>query len=596
MNHWRSSHTRAERETQTSFVLRLRIVVIGMYIGGFFMIGQLFVLMVLHHKGYTALASGVQETTRELLPDRGRIFIQNTQTGERFPLAMNRDYFLLFADTRVIQSDEQAEDVAERLAEVFQYNDEKKFSVYTQLNKRTDPYEPIEKKIDEETMRRIMDKKLPGIHAVGIPHRYYPEGSLAAHVIGFVGKDEKGKSAGRYGIEGYFDRELAGSGGFLEGVRSADGYIIPAEGKLFTSFEPPEDGASITLTLDRSIQFVACEKLRQLREYYKAASGALVVMDAKTGAIRALCSEPGFDPNTYADAPSVDVYNNTAIFTPYEPGSIFKPIAMAAALNESIVTPETPFVDPGSKSGVCTKPIMNADKKIYGAQTMTGILEKSINTGMVYVVEQVGKKKFREYVERFGFGVKEGIEIDTEQTGTIQSLSENKDDRIDCYTATASFGQGITVTPLQMAAAYGAIANGGKLMRPYIVEEIAYPDGKIERRRPTEIRQVMSGRTSALLSGMLVNVIEQGFSKLARVEGYRIAGKSGTAQIAGPGGYNPNETIHSFMGFGPVEDPVFVLIIKIEKPQTEQYSSITIAPVFREIADFILSYYSVPPS
>jgi len=449
----------------------------------------------------------------------------------------------------------------------------------------------LEKKVEEWRIDQLKEMDLLGINFIRKPFRYYPEDELAANVVGFVGKNDEGNDIGRYGVEGYWQKELVGSGGFFAGAKSAIGGRIPLAG---WAFEPAENGVELLLTIDRTLQFKACEKLGSAMEEFGATSASLVIMDPNSGAVRVMCSLPDFDPNKYNQVESIGVYNNTSVFTPYEPGSIFKPVAMAAALNEEVLTPETTFFDSGSVLGGCSKPIENAGGKIYELQNMKGVLENSINTGMVFVAEKLGKKKLQEYVEDFGFGVKTGIRLDSESSGTIESLSKNKGDDIDCYAATGSFGQGITATPLQMVTAFGVIANGGLLMKPYIIEEMRYSDGNIDRFRPKEIRRVVDSRSALLLSGMLVNVVDSGQAGSAGVNGYYVAGKTGTAQIPGPGGYT-DETNHSFVGFAPVDDPKFVMIVKFEKPR-RKYSSSTAAPVFGDIASFMLQYYQVPPT
>ena len=585
-------HTRRnEKKERNNSDPRLRFTLGFFVLLAIFVIGRLFVLMVFQHDFYTALAAGSHEIYSNLFPQRGNVYIQDSRSGEEYPIAMNRDYFLVYADTRAIKTDEEAESVAEKLAEVFQYDDETKLELYLKLNKRDDPYEPIEKKVEENVVDNLRESNLLGIAFVRQPFRYYPEANLAAQTIGFLGKDIEGNDIGRYGIEGYWEKELAGKGGFIQGQKSAVGTLITLAGR---SFEAAEDGADIVLTLDRTLQFKACEELGRARKEYGAQTASLVILDPRTGAIRTMCSLPDFDPNIYNQVEDVNVYNNTNIFTPYEPGSIFKPIAMAAALNEEVLTPETYFEDIGAKSGLCKTPIKNAGEKVYGWQTMTGVLENSINTGMVYVAERLGKKKFIDYIEDFGFGIKEGISLDSEVSGTIDTLYEKKGDKIDCYGATASFGQGITATPLQMITAIGAIANDGVMMKPYVVEEIRYSDGKVEKIKPKEVKQILDKRTSMLLSGMMVNVIDSGQAGWAAVPGYYVAGKTGTAQIAGRGGYT-DETIHSFVGFAPVDNPKFVMIVKFEKPE-RKYSSSTAAPTFGKIAKFILQYYGVAPT
>jgi len=545
--------------------------------------------MIGQHSFYTALASGSHEVSAKLTPERGSIYLESNDK-KLTPLVLNRDKFVVFADTRGYTDPKTPLEVATSLASFFSYSDERKTEVLSQLEKQNDGYEQIEKNIDEDTKKKLEELHLQGIYFTRFRERFYPEGILAAPVVGFVGKNQQGESVGRYGIEGYWNSIIAGSGGFLEGIRSAKGAWIPLAGR---SFEQATDGPNLVLTLDRTLQDEICERLRAAVKQYQAQAGSLVIMDPKTGAITTMCSIPDFNPNEYGKVEDISFYNNLSIFEPYEPGSVFKPITMAAALDTNTVKPDDPFTDPGSADGNCKKPIQNADNRNYGAQNMSGILEHSINTGVVYVVKKLGKEKFRDYVERFGFGTKTGIELDTESPGTIESLSVNKGDAVDCYTATASFGQGITVTPLQMVSAFSAIANGGKLMKPYIVKRIEYPNGKVEETHPTEVRQVVDKHTADTVAAMMVRVVDYSEGKNGKVPGYYIAGKTGTAQIAGPGGYT-NETNHSFIGFGPVDDPKFVMLIRLEKPQ-RSYANITAAPLFAQMVTYMMSYYHIPP-
>lgn len=569
---------------------RIRFASVFFVLLSFIIIARLFILMVLQHDFYAALAANSHEMYEKLLPRRGSIFIQDTRNKEEFPLAINKDVFLMYADTREIENDEEANRVANELAGIFSLDDEKKLNLYLSLNKRSDPYEPLKQDLDQAVVDQISNLKLPGLRFVRQDKRFYPEGKLAAHVAGFVGKDSEGNAGGRYGVEGYWQETLAGTGGFLEGVRSAKGGWISLAGRLF---KPAKDGSELLLTIDRSIQYKTCEVLRKSMLEYGAKSATAIVMDPYSGALLALCSLPDFDPNTYGTVDSIDVYNNSAIFTPYEPGSIYKPIIMAAALNEEIVNQGSPFYDEGSRSGICQTPIRNAGRKSYQQTDMTGVLVNSINTGMVHIAEKLGKSHVVDYVEKFGFSAKTGIELDTEVNGNIDALYLHAKNQFDCYTATASFGQGISVTPLQMIAAYAAIANGGRLLKPYVVQEVRHSDGTVERNRIQEIRQVLGSRAASLLSGMLVRVVDYGHARAARIKGYYVAGKTGTAQIPGHGGYTA-DTIHSFVGFAPVDHPRFVMLVKFEKPKAE-YAETTAVPAFGEIAKFILDYYQVPP-
>lgn len=569
---------------------RLRFASGMLFLVGALVVARMFTLMILQHDFYTALAAGSHEVYAQLFPTRGNIYIQDSRTGEEFPLAINKDLFTVFADTRQIPDKETAQMIAEELAAVFEYDDEQKQKAFETLEIYNDPYEPLEQRVEESIVNLLKEKELPGIGFARVSTRYYPEENVGSHVVGFVGKTEDGKDIGRYGVEGYWQKELAGEGGFFEGAQSANGFWIPLAGR---QFQAATDGADILLTIDRTLQYTACKRLAEAAVEFGASSASLIIMDPNTGAIRAMCGVPDFNPNTYNQVESIEVYNNKTIFTPYEVGSIFKPITMAAAINEEVITPETTFFDSGAVENVCDKPIRNADQRIYENVTMTQVLENSINTGMVFTVEKIGKHVFTQYLEDFGFGTKVGIALDSEEAGTIASLSVNKGDRIDCYGATASFGQGITATPLQMVTAFSAIANGGDLIKPYIVEEVRHQDGRVERFGREEIRKVISKRTASILSGMMVTVVDNGHAGRAKIDGYYVAGKTGTAQIPGPGGYTA-ETNHSFVGFAPVDNPQFVSIVKFEKPE-RRFSSTTAAPIFGDIARFVLQYYGIPP-
>ncbi len=569
-------------------VFGLIIIIITIFIGF-----NLFDLMIFKHSFYSLAASNLQQISSDLLPNRGRIYFMDSRNGESFPVAINHRRFLIYADNRYIYDDNDRTDIIKSFVEILNYDDDKVSSLLQKINKEGDTYEILEKNIEEDIVKEFKKRKTPGLGYVLTPVRFYPERSMMAHIIGFVGKNDKGEDVGRYGVEGYWDDELKGESGFFSGTKSGAGRLISLADKVF---EPAKDGVDITLTIDRSIQYESCKVLEEAVKKYGAKSGSILVMDPNNGAIRAMCNIPTFDPNDYSSLSIGSTYNNNSIFTSYEPGSIFKPITMSGALNEGKVSINSPFYDKGFTSLGCEKSIKNAGERSYNQTDMEGVLKNSINTGMVYVVDILGKEKFREYVETFGFGVKSGLELDTEVAGNISTLYENKNNKLDCYTATASFGQGITVTPLQMVTAFAVFANGGILYKPYIIDHLVENSEKITKTEPRELRRIISSRTANNISTMLENVIGEGtHAKGARVVGYRIAGKTGTAQIAEKGGYSESEFNHSFVGYAPVEKPVFVAFVKLENPKAK-YSSETAAPTFGEIAKFILQYYKIPPS
>jgi len=550
---------------------------------------RLFVLQVLDHGFYEALASGQHEIFQELYPERGTIYVHDLKDETQTALATNQQLAFVYADPRLVKNPEET---AQKIGDVFDYTDEEVDALRDRLDQPEDPYEPIERKVSDNILSEIEELNLSGIAYVRETSRYYPEPDLGGHVVGFVGSDEGGNLAGRYGIEGYFENILAGTPGYLRSERDIAGRMITLGEH---SIQSAVDGADIVLTLDRTIQYVTCMKLKEKVAEFGAQGGSVVILEPETGRVLAMCGAPDYDPNVYFEAEFIDDFNNPVIFDAYEPGSIFKPMTMAAALDTEAVTPATTFEDTGSAMVEgWPKPIGNAEGKVYGVVDMTTVLEQSINTGMIFSMRETGQDVFVDYVKKFGFGDLTGIELETESAGDISSL----DQASEVFVATASFGQGILVTPLQIAAAYAAIANGGILPRPYIIDEIRYDDGTVDIHTSSEVRRVIQEKTSRLLGAMLVSVIEHGHGAKAGVSGYYIAGKTGTAQVARQDGigYDPDATIGSFAGFGPVDDPKFVMVVRIDRPQGVQWAESTAAPLFGEIAAFLLQYFEVAPT
>ncbi len=547
---------------------------------------KLFVLQVLDHSTYKALASGQHEIFKELFPSRGDILIHDLKDGTVLPIATVQQVAFVYADPRKV---EDADRTAEELGELFEFDDEKVDALEERLKDREDPYEPIARNVTDETLDALIALELPGVFYLREEGRLYPEQGLGGHVVGFVGSGEDGTLSGRYGIEGYFNVELTGTPGFLRSERDIAGRLIAIGDR---SIEPAVDGSDVVLTLDRTIQYYACTKLHAAVDKHGADGGSVVIIEPQTGKILAMCGSPDFEPDAYNEVESIETFNNPAIFSSYEPGSIFKTVTIAAALDAGAITPTTTFEDTGSVMvDGWPKPIGNAEGKVYGVVDMTVALEESINTGMVFAMRQTGMDKFVEYVKNFGFGVRTGVELETEASADVSSLDIGG----EVYAATASFGQGITVTPLQMAAAYAAIANDGVLMRPYVVEDVIRPDGTKEDRLPQEIRRVIQAKTARLLGAMLVSVVENGHGKRAGVPGYYIGGKTGTAQVADGAGYSSDKTIGSFAGFGPVNSPKFAMVVRIDNPKDVQWAESTAAPLFGDIAAFLLQYFEVPP-
>ena len=349
-------------------------------------------------------------------------------------------------------------------------------------------------------------------------------------------------------------------------------------------------GSDIVLTLDRTIQWIIEDELEKALEKYQAQSGTIIVMEPETGAILALANAPKFDPNKYADA-DASAFTNPAVSAQYEPGSIYKIITMGAALDVGLIKPTTIFTDTGVIS-LGERAFFNSDRTAIGRVSASEALARSLNVVSVQIAAELGEETFYRYIRRFGFGDQTEVDLSGEVSGAVKW--PNTQDWSLSDLGANSFGQGLAVTPLQMVSAAGSIANGGKLMRPYIVQARTQGN-KMLYTEPTVMHRTISESAAHDLTEMMVDVVETG-TPLARVKGYRVAGKTGTAQIPTIDGYTEDETIVSFVGFAPADDPRFVMLVKLDRPDPDisPWATYTAAPVFAQIAARLLQHMNVP--
>lgn len=445
----------------------------------------------------------------------------------------------------------------------------------------------LQRNIPYDQKKEIENLNLAGIGFDQTSARFYPEGSSSAHLLGFVGADATGENRGYFGLEGYYDRELRGISGLSRYEKDALGSSILI-GDFLTS--KAKNGKDLVLNIDRSVQFIVESVLKNGLEKYGAKAASAVVMDPKTGGILALASYPNYDPQAYGDFPK-EFYKNPAVADQYEPGSTFKVLVMSGAINEDLVKPDT-ICD------ICSGPlslggftIRTWNNKYYPNTSLKDVIVHSDNTGMVFTAKLLGLDKFYSYLENYGFGQPTDIDLEDESTPDLKPKNEWRE--IDL--ATASFGQGIAVTELQMIRAVGAIANGGNLMEPHIVKEIK-DENTIFEIKPKIIRQVIKESTAQIIKEMMVAAVDEGEAKFAKPKGFKIAGKTGTAQIPVAGHYDANKTIASFVGFAPVDNPKFVMLVRYDQPSSSIFGSETAAPTFFEIAKQLFTYYNIAPT
>lgn len=551
---------------------------------------RMYDLQITKHSAYAALAENQRSFSDTLFPERGQIYINDKNSfafGEKgdsyFPVAINRPGYTIYAVPKEIKN---PSDTANELEKILGLPSKE---LYEHLAKPNDSYEVLARKMDEKDVEKIRDSKLAGIKFEAEKWRFWPEGNLMSQVLGFVGySSTEDKREGQYGIEGYFDKELEGKQGLIDTERDTGGKWISLGMKKYI---PAENGVDLILTIDRAIQYKVEQELEQAAKGVKAVSAQAIVMDPATGKILAMANWPGFDPNAYSAVESFDVFLNKTMQSRYEPGSVIKPFTLAIALNEGKITPNSKYEDKGLLM-IDGWPINNSENKKYGVQTMTEVLEKSLNTGAVFASQQVSKDIFYNYFKNFGFDVPTGIELQGEINGDLKNLETKR----NVAYANASFGQGIAITPLELAAAFSSLINGGKLMRPYIIEAVIKKGGEKEVYQSETIRQIITPETSAKITAMLVSVVEKGHAKQAAVPGYWIGGKTGTAQIPfkNKKGYS-DKTDHTFIGFGSAPDPKFVVLVKFDEPEAK-FAEATTVPVFNSIAKFLLSYLEIPPN
>ena len=475
-----------------------------------------------------------------LSPVRGTIFFQD-KNGNKIPVAFNREFPMIFAVPKDI------EDSAEASAAIAEALGLEATEIKPRLEKANDEYELLVPKATADQVAKIRALALKGVYVASDYFRFYPFGSLGSQVLGFVGPDSAtGAFSGRYGLESYYDDTLQRS--------------------------------DLTLTIDRNIQSQAEKVLKDLIEKYDAEGGTVIVQEPQTGNILALGNYPNFDPNEYAKS-ALRNFINPAMQSVYEPGSVFKVLTMAAGLDSGKITPATSFYDTGSLT-LNGKTIKNWDGKAHGQTTMTEVIEQSINTGAAFAEKKTGHDLFYNYLLKFGLDEITGITLPGELSGKLGNL---KISTRDINFATASFGQGVSVTPLQLVNAISALANRGILMRPNLLA--GHP--------PEAIGEVISPEAAGKVTEMMVSAVNK--AGVAKIDGYRIAGKTGTAQVPDfrRGGYS-DQYIHSYIGFAPASDPKFTILIKVDKPKGVGLAGSTVVPAFRELAQFVINYYNIP--
>ena len=544
------------------------------------LIGRLAVIQILDHDRYVEEAANTHAGIATLPAPRGAIL---DTTG--LPLAASEDTWDIYIDRRLWRDRIQAAEAANRLGAALGLNGQ---SLLEQGTAQDTGDVLVQRQLPYEAGVQLQDQELWGVRLLPSARRIYPEGSLASSIVGFVGLE----GAGLWGIEADFDGVLRGKPGLIGSERDALGRPISFSGR---TEKEPVSGGDVTLTIDRFIQTIVEQRLQAAIKQYNARGGSIVVMDPFTGAVLAMASAPaigqsGIDLN---DPRLNEEVRNRAITDLYEPGSVVKTLTTAAAIDLGRVTPESTYVDTGEVV-VGEDRIKNWDFSANGPTTVRQYLQKSLNTGSVWLSQLIGANDLYRYLHAFGLGEPTHIGLAGEAEGLIRQPSDTEWSPIDL--ATNSYGQGFAATPIQMLAAINVFANGGKLMRPYLVSRVSNGDD-VRAFKPVEVRRPVSEQTAKTMGRLMYDVVEGVDYHGARVAGYDVAGKTGTTLVSIPTGYDLESTIASFAGFLPYEQPRVSILVKIDQPSGGlNLGGQVAAPVFAKVAADIMKYLNVPAS
>lgn len=500
----------------------------------------------------------------EYLPTRGQIYDRD---GELF--AVNEITYEIGANPPLIS---EPVDAARKLAAAL---DGDELEIYEKLNSEQS-WVLIARPVSAAAGQAVQDLEIFGVDISPIPDRDYPQGMLGAQVIGFVGGDERGN----FGVEGAYQRDLAGES--LVGEESEIPFEISAQ-------LAPRHGRDLVLTLDRDVQFLAEAELLRAIDVTGAERGTILIMNPRTGEILAMANYPSYDPNTYYEVVDARLYSNAAISEQYEPGSVFKVVTMASAIEEGVILPGSTYNDQANlECGGIT--IWNWDRASHGLIDMTQVLVQSLNVGTSTIAKEMGPTRFYNMLNAFGFGELTRVDLQGEASGTVAVPGDSTWQ--ESQLCTNSFGQGIAVTPLQMLTAVNAVANDGLMMQPHIVYQIIEGDN-VFTTQPSPAGRPVSSQAARMVRDMMVQVVQYGVPA-AQVPGYTVAGKTGTAQIPIPGGYEDDTSIVSFVGFLPADDPQVSVLIKLDRP-TDYWGSVVAAPIFNHLVERLVILLEIPP-
>ncbi len=559
---------------------RIRLISLGFIAFSLLLITRLYFVQIVSGNAFTEKADRQYTQPVGGVFDRGSIFFQSKDSTYMAAASLKTGYTIAI-NPKIMKNPEA---VYQKISALVQIN---KDDFLAKASRQNDPYEEIAKRVDPDKAKAVDLLNIPGVNIYKEKWRYYPGETLAAHVLGFVGfkGDELG---GRYGLENQYDTTLK---------RTSDNLYVNFFAEIFSDIHKTftDTGTAegdIVSTIEPTVQAYLEKQLQATNALYNSKVTGGIVIDPKTGEIYAMGAYPSYNPNTFQDTKSVSYFTNPLVQNVYEMGSIVKPLTVAAGLDAGVITAKTTYFDSGSVT-FNNKTVYNYDQRGRGQTTMQEVLNQSLNTGVAYVSQKLGNKRFTDYFYAFGLDKKTGIDLPNEASPLVANLKSPR----DIEHVTASFGQGIAVSPVSIARALSVLANGGVLVTPHVVKQIDYKVGFSRTIEYPKGERVIQESSSKEISRMLTTVVDTALlNGSEKMEHYSIAAKTGTAQIAGPGGkYYEDKFLHSFFGYFPSYNPRFLVFLYTVEPQGVEFASHTLTKPFIDVTKFLINYYEIPP-
>lgn len=562
-------------------IKRINIIITAVAIVGGIVIIRLFSLQIIDAKQYRARAERQYVTPAGNVFDRGSIFF-TSKDGTTVAAATVQDGFKAAINPSMVADAQQAYNDINAVVPVDQN------SFFASAAKKNDPYEEVATHLSQQQGKDLSAKKIPGLTLYRDKWRYYPGDTLAAKAIGFVSYNKNSQLVGNYGLEQYYNDVLS---------RNDGEFYVNFFAEMFANiqssiFKNTADTGDVVTSIEPTVQAQLEQEVGTIHDKWSSQSTGAIIMDPNTGAILAMAQVPSFDLNNYGAEKDGSIYTNPLVQSEFEMGSIFKPLIMAAAIENNVVTPQTTYNDNGSVV-IGGKTIYNFDKRGRGpGTTMQDVLNQSLNTGMIYVEQHMGDPMFKHYIEDvYKLGTKTGVDLPGEVNGLMTSLNGSN----DVNYATAAFGQGIATTPINIVRGFASLANGGYLVTPHLATAIDEQDGTIKTLTYPKTGPILKPETLSTIDNMLIHVVNDGYHR--EQKNYTVAAKTGTAQIAipGGGGYYNDRNLHSMIGFFPAEHPQFLVYFYNYYPKNILYSIQTLGDPFMDMVQFLANYYNVPP-